>query len=363
MSRYTTSIPERIASRMPRLKGMAEELQAADRITKSAAKDFNTILSGQIREEWSIVVNGLYALDTEASREIIFSTTPTAKNMDKREGQLKKLLKKFPDDAELINRVMGQTQEIADKYRAELDLVPVFQDKALASQKAKEKERELESRPIEEKVPMATRSTIKKVDAVIREHTRALEDKVREQTLERLQRYVSDFQDRAAEKTITNLDKEFGRYAGHSFYLKRLTQRDGVASPRSPLILMPDVKERMEKIAKNEAYDIVEKFRIKTIQKLSTVSEGFGELVEIGMNTMIHGAVEGHISVKFSDQTSFDVRSQLVTSTGPSGAPFTRYPTTFHNVRQPGQPTQKMVSQLELSKISNAKVESKGLSR
>jgi hypothetical protein len=112
--------------------------------------------------------------------------------------------------------------------------------------------------------------------------------------------------------------------------------RDGAASyrPNAPLVLKPDYDQYLEKEAKSITQNMIDTFVFKNTRKLAEILTKKNNLATVtlrGADTG-RGTIEGTLQLKFKDNSSFIVTSTLVFSYSVRGTPFSRYPTTFHNV-------------------------------
>lgn len=115
--------------------------------------------------------------------------------------------------------------------------------------------------------------------------------------------------------------------------LQRVTKRTGRYLDQE-FELNPDYKTYLEKEATNITQDMINKFVYKNTQKLAEilVLKGGLKTVTLQHASTDSGTIEGTLSLKFKDGSSFIVTSGLVWSWSKHGKQFTRYPTTFHNV-------------------------------
>ena len=116
--------------------------------------------------------------------------------------------------------------------------------------------------------------------------------------------------------------------------LMRVTSREGYDSPFS---LNDNADEYLQKEAKQITQDMIDKFVLKNTNKLAEILTKKNNLKSValrGANTS-RGTIEGTLGLEFKDNSSFIVNSKLVYSYSVKGTPFSRYPTTFHNVRFP----------------------------
>lgn len=96
----------------------------------------------------------------------------------------------------------------------------------------------------------------------------------------------------------------------------------------------PDHKTLIRNAATTEADNICAQFIEKNISKLAPIIEGRGDFVEMKIlgRSVNPGAMEGRLRLSFTGEASFEARSQAVMSFSQYGAPFMRYPLTFHDV-------------------------------
>jgi hypothetical protein len=87
--------------------------------------------------------------------------------------------------------------------------------------------------------------------------------------------------------------------------------------------------------AERRVLEMEQMFISKNIRKLNSIVEKKGNFSKATLlrTTTSAGLVEGDIRVEFADSTAFEVRNQLVWSHSVQGTVFTRYPTTFHNIK------------------------------
>jgi len=116
--------------------------------------------------------------------------------------------------------------------------------------------------------------------------------------------------------------------------LQRVTTRSGSYGDQT-VTLNDNYKEYLEKEANTITQDMMNKFVYKNTHKLAPVLVGKGNLKTV---TLRHastdtGTIEGTLQLDFQDNSTFTVTSKLVWSWSRNGKQFTRYPTTFHNVK------------------------------
>lgn len=116
--------------------------------------------------------------------------------------------------------------------------------------------------------------------------------------------------------------------------LQRVTKRSGTFRD-SAVTLNDNYKEYLDKEAKQITEDMMNKFVYKNTHKLAPVLVKKGNLKTV---TLRHastdtGTIEGTLQLDFQDNSTFTVTSKLVWSWSRNGKQFTRYPTTFHNVK------------------------------
>jgi len=116
--------------------------------------------------------------------------------------------------------------------------------------------------------------------------------------------------------------------------LQRVTKSSGTYHDQT-VTLNDDYKEYLEKEATRITEDMMNKFVYKNTHKLAPVLVKKDNLKTI---TLRHastdtGTIEGTLQLDFQDNSTFTVTSKLVWSWSRNGKQFTRYPTTFHNVK------------------------------
>ena len=79
---------------------------------------------------------------------------------------------------------------------------------------------------------------------------------------------------------------------------------------------------------------MIDNFVYKNTQKLAEILTKKNNLKTVSLRgaDTSRGTIEGTLSLEFKDDSSFIVHSTLVYSYSVKGTPFSRYPTTFHNV-------------------------------
>ena len=115
--------------------------------------------------------------------------------------------------------------------------------------------------------------------------------------------------------------------------IQRVTTRKGYGYD-SPFILNDDYDEYLQKEAKKITQQMIDNFVYKNTQKLAEILTKKNNLKRVilrGADTS-RGTIEGSLGLEFNDDSSFIVHSKLVFSYSVKGTPFSRYPTTFHNV-------------------------------
>lgn len=339
-----TNLKTRSEMQEKRIKNLQAKLESQEKMPKSAAKEFGTAVSRMIEDRWEIIVNGLYGMGTDAAGEIIYSTKPTAKNLHKRVAALEKIKKRFPDESVLVDSVIAQVRVIEEGFKPYIKAFEAFTQKA-EEQAAMPKPSKTDGPAI----PAASRATIEEVTKLLDGATEELEQATRDDIEAFFVRAIEAFDEKSREEPITKLDKAFGKSSPYAMALQSLVKRGGVGSPRDPLILRDDARERAKVMADRDAKFIVDSFKLKTVAKLAPVVEGFPDATKLKLNVGVsQGAVQGALALEFDDKRAFSVRSQIVTSISPKGNWFARYPTTFHDYRQGDKLIKKKPSQAEM---------------
>lgn len=111
-------------------------------------------------------------------------------------------------------------------------------------------------------------------------------------------------------------------------------------------------------LAKDEADQARAHFINKNTLKLENIIHNkslYGvEGLEVTPGTVRAGnTFEGTIELKFSDGMEFTVLNKLVYKLSTLGRPFYQYPTTFHNVKIPGQKTRAMIPEDEMLEVAD----------
>jgi len=117
--------------------------------------------------------------------------------------------------------------------------------------------------------------------------------------------------------------------------IHRVTSRE--SGYNSPLTLNDNHDEYIQKQAKQISQDMIDKFVIKNTQKLAEILTKKNNLKTVTLRhaDTSRGTIEGTLGLDFNDNSSFIVNSKIVYSYSVKGTPFSRYPTTFHNVQLP----------------------------
>lgn len=156
-------------------------------------------------------------------------------------------------------------------------------------------------------------------------------------------------------RLVTNFEKrEDQKESLYSFYsqnpwassiVSSLVQREN-GYGNAPYVRVKEFDKRFMDAVKKEVDRIEQEFKFKNIKKVTPLIEARKDFVsaELLKVSVRSGLLEGVIKVQFQE-VKFDVQSQIVWSTSIYGKSFTRYPTTFHNVKLPTGHTIKMASE------------------
>lgn len=130
--------------------------------------------------------------------------------------------------------------------------------------------------------------------------------------------------------------------------------------------LIRNYKDKIEKRARRDASDVVDKFVYKNTHKLSYVLYSKNNLEDVSLNNVNIGTgyVECEIHCKFKDSSSFEAKTSVVLSYSKYGKPFYRYPTIFSNVVMPdgsylSNPSEQRMDEVFSTGINDKVVENK----
>jgi len=340
-------------TREERIMNMQEKLEAREKMPKSAAKDFGSAVTRLIEETWEKrIKNGLYGIGTDAAREIIFSTGPSVKTIDKRIPALEKVRKRFPNEQILVDGVIEEAKRIQSEVS---HFVTAFEK--FAAEAERQAAIPKPEKPDGPYIPPASRVTIKTVQEMLHQCTAELEERTADSIEAGILRIIEDFKKKSQKAPIMNLAKTFGRTSIETMTLQKMVRRDiddsgftpTFVKEKAPLVLKNDAEAQAKAMAERDAKHIVDKFKYKSVSKLAPVVEGFPEIEDISMNVSgSRGAIEGKLYLSFTDKRSFSLKSQIVTCVSPNGLWFAKYPTTFHDYKQGEDLIKRMPSQAEM---------------
>ncbi len=177
---------------------------------------------------------------------------------------------------------------------------------------------------------------VQRVKSALEQITEDLKQELYENNLQWITRLV----DRWAEQYDSENDKTdpYEFYAKNNpmgyMILQHVTKREGDWR-KTTYVLNDDYEAYLQKEANNITQDMMNKFVYKNTHKLAPILVKKGNLKKV---TLRHastdtGTIEGTLQLDFKDDSTFTVTSKLVWSYSRNGKQFTRYPTTFHNVK------------------------------
>ncbi len=240
-------------------------------------------------------------------------------------GALKKV-RKAPEHpmTEMAIKILESLEEIA------LD-IKGMKGNIVKKKKAK---RDEEAATEQKQRTMLGNDDVQKVQSALEQITEDLKEEVYQNNLTWLRGVVKTWHDQYNPENQKTHPREYFRNDHfRGMIIQRVTTRKGYGYD-SPFILNDDYDEYLQKEAKKITQQMIDNFVYKNTQKLAEILTKKNNLKRVilrGADTS-RGTIEGSLGLEFNDDSSFIVHSKLVFSYSVKGTPFSRYPTTFHNV-------------------------------
>lgn len=121
---------------------------------------------------------------------------------------------------------------------------------------------------------------------------------------------------------------------------------------KSPYSLKKDWKKIIDREAEIQTKQIQDSFIAKNLSKVSSIVSAKGGLKTTQKKDIYtsSGTISGEIEFKFEDGSCFTVRNQVVDVWTYGVKPFSRFPTTFHDITMPDGKFKKKMSELEMNR-------------
>jgi len=175
---------------------------------------------------------------------------------------------------------------------------------------------------------------VQRVQSALEQITQDLKEDVYQNNLRWLRGVVNTWKDQYNPENQKTYPSEYFRNDHfRGMIIQRVTTRKGYGY-NSPLTLNDNYDEYLQTEAKKITQQMIDNFVHKNTRKLAEILTKKNNLKTVtlrGADTS-RGTIEGTLGLDFNDNSSFIVHSKLVFSYSVKGTPFTRYPTTFHNV-------------------------------
>ncbi len=200
--------------------------------------------------------------------------------------------------------------------------------------KKKKAKRDEEAAAEEKTRTMLGNDDVQRVQSALEQITEDLKEEIYQNNLQWLRGVVKTWHDQYnPENEKTHPREYFQNDHFRGMIIQRVTTREGYHY-NSILKLNDDYDEYLQKEAKQITKQMIDRFVYKNTQKLAEILTHKNNLKTVtlrGADTS-RGTIEGTLGLAFKDDSSFIVHSKLVFSYSVKGTPFSRYPTTFHNV-------------------------------
>jgi len=177
---------------------------------------------------------------------------------------------------------------------------------------------------------------VKKVRTVLKRITTKLRNEIQEDNVQWLNDIVKKWKKQYNPENDKTDPYDFYKANPHnrSIVQKTIERSDGYHSSWK---MKKGYKKILEKEATQMTDDMIEGFIGKNTAKLAAIVSEKGGLKTVTLRRAFagRGRIEGTLKLEFKDKSSFIVDSKIVHSYSKRGLPFSRYPTTFHNVIMP----------------------------
>lgn len=177
---------------------------------------------------------------------------------------------------------------------------------------------------------LVSHDNVQKVIALLREKTEPMIPQITQTYVDSYEGMVAKFQ---AEGITTY--REFREYAERRPYSAYLLQQL-LKQQQGKLLLVPEYKQKIKKLAEQVAKSMVEEFINKSTGKLAYILNQ-KELTNLSVGDIRYDirSIETWIKAEFEDGSSFRMDLSVVGAYSFHGKPFYRYPATFHDVILP----------------------------
>ena len=242
-----------------------------------------------------------------------------------------------PGKLKKLQKLAGQHPVVDAAIKVFEEIVPIaLEIKELKGKivKKKREAREKEATAAEKRRAMMGSNDVERVRSALKHITEDVREELYKSNLYWLTRVVTKWQEQYDPKNRQTTPWEFYRNSPFNRTLvSRVTERKGYAHD-APHELKDDWKSHIEKEAKTITQSMIDGFVEKNTNKLAPILSTKNNLKELRVvdSDTSTGTIEGTLKLSFEDESSFVVTSKVVWSYSKNGRPFSRYPTTFHNV-------------------------------
>ena len=295
------------------------------------ATEFKTVketLNSGIREAWNTLIRqqfingGMWERLPRDVYDIIGELNPALHTIP---GALKKV-RKAPDHpmTKVAIEILESLMQLALDAKAMKGMIV----------KKKKVVRDKETAAEEKQKFMLGNDDVQRVQSALEQITQDLKEDVYQNNLRWLRGVVKVWFDQYNPENKKTEPREYFRNdVFRAMIIQRVTTRKGYGYD-SPITLNADHDEYLQTEAKKITQHMIDNFVHKNTRKLAEILTKKNNLKSVtlrGADTS-RGTIEGTLGLDFTDNSSFIVHSKLVFSYSVHGKPFSRYPTTFHNV-------------------------------
>lgn len=340
--------------KLQKLTGLLNDIKDKQKITKSdfnyAKSSFNSSLEKDWREFVAMpCVRNEHVTensDKELLGELYWVSTPAAHTIGKVLQKMEKIIGK--STSSFANEIYEAAKSLIAIYLPLNEVLGSIDEKLQGQivQRVHEKiEKEaLKAADPTTPIPLPSGSAIKKIHTMLTEVTMPKKGELRdfysEAATQMLDEYLAKSEAERC-KPISSLKmQDFSK-----LLLTKLLEKN---SHKGPYEAKKNTGDIITEHAEFCANSIVNDYLYKHTGKLAGIIERMPNEVDVKVSiSLVRGALEGGISLKFDDGRSFNVRSKTVISFTQHGI-VSRYPTTFHDIAEKGVVIHKMLSESEM---------------
>jgi len=317
-----------------------ESLIRDEKLKKAHVNEFKSNTNRKMEAYWDAEVNDFCIGRTRGSNildEMYWLSNPQLHNLNSVDKKLKALLARNKNNCADVSHIEKAISVLCE-FRPLEKMHNELKNTLLSIPK-----KALEKKEKEERKPAfkASQKTIQTIKETLYDKCQSIKDKMNIQYKESFHSILDEFLLIPEEKRKSSI--------WYSYYSGKPEVMTVINCLTVKGVPIDGVEDKINKMSEDAVNSIVDNFVFKQADKLSGVLQSMPSPSSLNIDLYVGDQIEGLVSLSFEDGRGFELRSQIVIVESVKGNYFSRYPSTFHDIKdETGNIVAKMMSQVDV---------------